>query len=946
MVGGVGVAVCVPVVGAANVLFLWIGALLGVIAVIKGIAKLYTPLDAENRKTRASGPRSGQKKPGMLSNVKEGVAYSRSSALFMTTAIATIATMMALQLIDFEASKIFARRFADSADLAAFLGIVDGLTTLVALCIQWFVVPRLIRGLGVQGTNLFFPYTLMGAFAGLLAAPILLPAVFARFTRFSLMPSLRGTTRTLIFNAVPRKTGALVRSFNTGVVLPVGQVAGGLTLVLLKGWSVPILFPILGLGICAVYVWYTYKQNTAYGEALLELLQENKIHLLDLEDDELRRLDAAAVAAISGRLSIGQTEVEQMVGAYEDDDGPLLQDIALAQEEVTLAAIELLQTIGSPQAFAAIQQHLPYASPRLTAAALEALAAIGNREVGAIVVPYLEAQDPQVRIAAIHGLRQAGDVTLQQRLNALLDDPDVQVRAAALAMVLHARHRTETARAMQIWETMLDADDEATQRAALSVFAQVPAPAFHERLSRLLEQGSPVLRLEVLGVLQQLAERGHMPDIDGALLHVLEDEDAELRERAVRVLTAIGTPEALRHMLICLDDDQPAVREALIEGLRVFGKQAIAPLAAQLQSPQSSLLEKESALLALARLDGVQSEDILPFWDTALHEVYQYKLMLACMERQPPSKADAFLVVALQDAYSRVLAVLVRLLAVWSSPEVARMVESGLYDTDRQKRAQALEALESISERRFTRFLLPILTADEGNGAAWQDVAQRQWNLSLVDCAAVLTLCRDSDDQWVVIGGLLAEHARVGEDTEAWRVYLRHLADTSGAPDVQNTARALLEGPGGDESLTLTDIMLFLKRIPLFNSMSLAQLHIIAGELVELTVAPGEAIFHEGDQSSDLYLIVAGAVQIVQQRGGEPHTIVTLQAGEYFGDMALFEERPRSAGAVAAGETRLLILRAERFRQIVRWEPAISFEVFRELSARLRRLEAEETAAA
>ena len=57
VVGGVGVAVCVPVVGAANVLFLWIGALLGVIAVIKGIAKLYTPLDAENRKTRTGGPR-------------------------------------------------------------------------------------------------------------------------------------------------------------------------------------------------------------------------------------------------------------------------------------------------------------------------------------------------------------------------------------------------------------------------------------------------------------------------------------------------------------------------------------------------------------------------------------------------------------------------------------------------------------------------------------------------------------------------------------------------------------------------------------------------------------------------------------------------------------------------------------------------------------------------
>jgi hypothetical protein len=320
--------------------------------------------------------------------------------------------------------------------------------------------------------------------------------------------------------------------------------------------------------------------------------------------------------------------------------------------------------------------------------------------------------------------------------------------------------------------------------------------------------------------------------------------------------------------------------------------------------------------------------------------------MLACLERQPPAKADTFLVVALQDAYSRVLAVLVRLLAVWSSPEVARIVESGLHDTDRQTRAQALEALESISERRFTRFLLPILTAEEGNSAVWQEVAQRQWNLSFADCAAVLTSCRNSDDQWVVIGGMLAEHTRAQEDPEAWNSYLCRLADTADAPDVQQTARVLLEEAGDTSALTLTDIMLFLKRIPLFNSMNLDQLHIIAGELEELTVAPGEAIFYEGDQSSDLYLIVAGAVQIVQQRGGETHTIVTLQAGEYFGDMALFEERPRSAGAVAAAATRLLILSAERFRQVVRWEPAISFEVFRELSARLRRLEAEETAAA
>jgi hypothetical protein len=354
VVGGIGVAIFVPIMGAANILFVWVAALAGVTGMVQAIAKLFTPLDAATRKAKSSGPRGAQQKPGLLDSLKEGVAYSRSSALFLTTAIATIATMMALVLIDFEASKIFARQFPDSAQLTAFLGVADGFTTIIALMVQWFVVPRCIRRIGVQGTNLLFPYTLTMAFGFLLAAPMIVPAIFARFTRSSLMPSLRGTTRTLIFNAVPRKTGALVRSFNTGIVLPIGQIAGALVLVTLKGLSIPILFPVLGLLISAFYVFYSYRQNTAYGGALLDLLKEDKIHLLDLGDDELRQLDANAIAAISERLSTDQVELSQTATEIGGEQGQSLHELAMSQEEETLAAIELLRTIGHQQAFDAL----------------------------------------------------------------------------------------------------------------------------------------------------------------------------------------------------------------------------------------------------------------------------------------------------------------------------------------------------------------------------------------------------------------------------------------------------------------------------------------------------------------------------------------------------------------------------------------------------------------
>lgn len=933
--GGLLVAILVPLIGATNVILLWLGALVGVIVVVQTVSKLFTAMDAETRKAKTPSQRSGAKKPSVVSNLKEGVTYSRSSALFMTTAVATIATMMAMVIIDFEYSKIFARAYPDSAQLTSFLGIVDGLTTIFALLIQWFVVPRCIRTMGVQGANLLFPSVLTAAFGGLLVAPVLLTGIFSRFTRSSLMPSLRGTARTLILNAVPRKTGALFRSFTTGIVLPVGQVAGALVLVSLKGLSIPILFPVLGLLISAFYVFFSFRQNKAYGDALLDLLKEDKVHLLDLGDAELKQLDAAAVTAISQRLRPDQAERESLAN-LSDDDNP--HERAMAQEEVILAAIELLRTIDSKPAFDALRDHLPYDSPQLTVAALEAISAIGSEGAVETLRPYMDDTEPEVRLAAIDGLRQLGDATLAQGMEAALDDPDTQVRARALSVVLSQSQGAATERAKQLWETMLDTDDKDTRVAALSVFADVSETSLQGRLYRALDYDDPDISKAALAALSELVAAGRIQTIDSSLLHKLEDPDVEVREQMLQVLASIGTDEALEHMLVLLDDEQPSVQEALSNAIKPSGKQAIDPLMACLQSPQRSLRAKESALLALGRLDGVQPDQLLAFWESELHELYRDKLMLTHLEGETSQEADTFLRVALQDAYERRFSLLVQLLSVWSSPEVARLVASGLHDEDRSKRAQALEVLESLSERRFTRLFLPILEADSGSDG-WRDLAQRQWSLDFADADSVIDDCCKATDKWILIGAMLSEQARAAAANSNWQSRLEALEREAEDPDVQETARHLLGLDTVEPGLALTDVLLFLKRVPLLSRMSLDQLRAIADQLVERQFNGSETIFSEGDFSQDLYLIVSGQVDIVQQRGDTQHTIVTLDAGGYFGDMAIFEERPRSAGAMAAGNSRLLMLSPEGFRQTIMQEPAISFEIFRELSARLRRID-------
>jgi HEAT repeat protein/ATP/ADP translocase len=932
--GGLLVATLVPLIGAANVIILWLIALVGIMVMVKTVGRLFTAMDADTRKTKMPSHRAVAKKPSLLDGLKEGVSYSRSSALFMTTAISTIATMMALQIIDFESSKIFARAYPDSAQLTSFLGIVDGLTTILALLIQWFVVPRCIRSMGVQGTNLLFPSIMTVAFAGIMGAPVLITGIFSRFTRSSLMPSLRGTTRTLIFNAVPRKTGALVRSFNTGIVLPIGQIAGALVLVSLKGMNIPILFPVLGFLLSMVYLLYTHLQNKAYGESLLDLLKEDKVHLLNLGDDELKQLDAAAVRAISERLRPAQATRDTSASLSEHH----LQEQAMAQEEVTLAAIELLRTIGSKPAFEALRQHLPYHSSRLTAATLEALAAIGSEGAMETLRPYIDSPERDVRLAAINGLSRLGDPTLVQRMAVALDDPDIQVRARAISVVLSQPPGDATARAQNLWETMLDAADQDTRIAALTVFAVVPETPLQGRLYRALDHDDLALSRTALAALKELAATGRVRVVDSALLHKLEAPDVELREQTLQVLAAMGSDEALDHMLVLLDDEQPSVQEALANAIKPFGKRAVAPLMACLRSPQRSFRAKESALLALGRLDGVQADQFLTFWESELHALYQDKLMLTHLDSETSQEADTFLQVALEDAYERRLSLLIQLLSVWSTPEVARLVASGLQDEDRSKRAQALEALESLSERRFTRLFLPILEArSEPN--AWRELAQRQWSLTYTGIDDILTQCMQSTDKWIVIGAMLSAHARVAASNGNWQQRLHVLEQEATDSDVRETARRLLALTAAHPELALTDTLLFLKRVPLFSKMTLAQLRAIAGQLIERHFSAGETIFDAGDFSQDLYLIVTGQVDIVQQRGHTLQTLVTLKDGDYFGDMAIFEERPRSAGAVATRDARLLKLSPTGFRQTITQEPAISFEIFRELSARLRRID-------
>ncbi len=94
----------------------------------------------------------------------------------------------------------------------------------------------------------------------------------------------------------------------------------------------------------------------------------------------------------------------------------------------------------------------------------------------------------------------------------------------------------------------------------------------------------------------------------------------------------------------------------------------------------------------------------------------------------------------------------------------------------------------------------------------------------------------------------------------------------------------------------------------------------------------GAAIFKIGERGSDMYVVSSGTVAL---RAGAD-LLETVEPGGFFGEMALIDDEPRSATAIAVTECRLSRIDRQRFEETLRRVPSFGTEVMRVMARRLR----------
>ena len=124
-----------------------------------------------------------------------------------------------------------------------------------------------------------------------------------------------------------------------------------------------------------------------------------------------------------------------------------------------------------------------------------------------------------------------------------------------------------------------------------------------------------------------------------------------------------------------------------------------------------------------------------------------------------------------------------------------------------------------------------------------------------------------------------------------------------------------------------------IRKVPLFRGMPAYALETVADRASEATFEDGDTVTREGEPGETFYIVTEGRLQVSQ------HGAVTgeLGPGDFLGEIALVDGRPRTATVTAVGPVEALVIRRADFLEMIEFDSAVRLGILMALTDRIRK---------
>lgn len=421
------------------------------------------------------------------------------------------------------------------------------------------------------------------------------------------------------------------------------------------------------------------------------------------------------------------------------------------------------------------------------------------------------------------------------------------------------------------------------------------------------------------------------------ILELAEDADPSVRSAALRFIGNAGLAGHARLVASRLSSTNAAEFDAARTALERLGSDAADALLHALRHGGRRAREAAAGILRELRADPAALQ---PLIDRETARSQELVILLGAFEAQ---QASRLVLQCLRERIDEsVHAVLELLSAVLDDPRIANVCRSLGRGWNVRDRAVLLEALDALLPAAERMRILPLLEDHSAQrlGAASAQALGRRWP-TLEEAIAQAVSLRDPLMTALVAAtfdrALLASAVPKLDVRASLRVLSRSArAAPNGSASPPRAADGASAPSAGQEIVMLSPVekMLHLRTLDLFEGLTTRQLSELAGIVTELEVRDRGVIVAEGEFDDRMYFIVSGKVRI--DKAGQ--LVAELEAGDFFGEMAVFDGETRSATATATGDVRLLRLARSDLFEVMEDQPAIGIGICQILVRRVRTL--------
>jgi len=893
-----------------NLLFIYLGTTLAGAVVVATMGRRFPTLFQKD----PAGGKKGKKR-SLTDQFKDVLPLLKKSVLIKILVLLTFLANILIPIMNYQFNYALDEQFASEGGLIEFFGYFRGVLNIVSLILLLFV-KRLYSRWGLPVALMFHPFNYVLIFTSFLLRFDIFTAIYARFSSNVLRTTVNIPSMAILNGLFPAAYRSLVRPFLRGTIVRVALFMSHGMILLSTNLFHPKYLSLVALPFALTWVCTNFFLKRRYSQILLDLITEDMIDLKSMKETDISHLFndpkikadlTSAFAVAEGEKCLWHAQLLKLLNLPDLDQKIIVALEKQSDEETRIGLVQLLSAEGGHAAVDAFTRLAPTAGPEL----MTAMIRCANKQAPGTGRAFNQ--------EVMHSKRPS------------------EVKAYAAAG-LYLTDMGEYGTTISGW---LESADEEQQKAGVIAAGQTGAINFASRLEGLLDQPEQATFIPL--IIRGL-RRMDVPDLNHKVAHYLEHEDTAVRLEAVKSWT-ISDDVDLDQMLHMVGTASEDVRQAAHDAIVGADYQNVQLLLEALSSPRRSM--REGILGVLESMD-IKDLDVVRFARSRTQQAYENLITAESLDLLPPGKVTELLRDHLKQKARVDVEIVLRVLAAHDLTGRIRILNRSLFYADKRQVDNSLEALDSLLPQAVFQPLLPLLENAPSAQPSGQ-IARKFFKIQNVgnnDLDLVDHLINRG--QWLEITLLLAAFHNSSTGTGGQGVEAKltsALQQVSGGhhlkhlhPYLQRTNQKEISM---DSAISITDKILLVREIDIFSDLSVSELAAVASVTEAVSHPPDQVVIQEGDMGETMFLIVKGRVAVIKHLGADNELeLDQIDSGDYFGEMALFENRQRSASIRTLTESDFLVLHKAEFNEIVHEFPEIALNACRVLSDRIRRLHA------